>query len=112
MTSHKLYITTHNSINYKVLNYYNDDKSDYKYVNKIINKYQNLIIIEKNHHTHICENIIPYHPYYNPGIELYKKTYYNNGEIIDEYEETYCDYLTKKLKKERAEKLNRIKENL
>lgn len=111
MNNHRLYNKIVDNVEYKILEYYRDDKNDYKYVNKIINKYENLIIKIMNNGAYIPDEKT-YHPYYNPGISLYKLTFYNQGKIIKEYYQTPEDYEKELLKNIRREKIIQINEQL
>lgn len=105
MNNHKLYSKTIDGVEYKIFEYRNDSINDIKYINKLINKYDNIIIKIIDYDTFIPEDMI-YHPYYNPGIDLYKLTYYNKGIIIKEYEQTSYDYIIEM----RLKKINKIKD--
>lgn len=105
MLSHKLYTKIINNISYKYFVYNNNPKDD-KYINQLVNKYDNIIIKLLINSVWVSDN---FHPYYNPGVNLYKITYYKNGEIIFEYEQTYGDYKKQSL---RLLKINKIKEKI
>ena len=81
MNNHKIYNEIESGITYKVLKYMHDDKKDYKFINKFINKYDNCKIIILNFISYIPDDY-PYHPYYFPGLDLSKITYYKNKKII------------------------------
>jgi len=105
MNNHKTFDEVEFGIKYRVLKYSNDDSKDHIFVEKFINKNKYSKIIQSNFKI-LIPDINTYHEYYNPGITISKTTYYENGIVTFEYDDT--NYEEKILKRNRKEKLKKL----
>ena len=88
MNNHKVYETIKDGIIYKTMEYIIDNKKDSNIIDKFIKKNEYCKIIDKDYSSYTPGIDKYYHEYYSPSIPLSKTTYYYNGDIIYEVEET------------------------
>jgi hypothetical protein len=79
MNNHNVFETIEYNIKFKNLIYCEDDKNDYKFVDKFIKRNNICKVIQKNYTTVIG---LDYHQYYNHGKLLSRTVYYYSGKII------------------------------